>query len=204
MDDRTRGGRFLGADVWALLIGAMLSALFIGAPALGAASQDPAAETGVDLESMLGLDEELGEGMTIESETLQMTRLPDESRLLVFEQGVSVQQGQFELFADELMARYPAGATEPDRLEARGRVRVVQPGQRAWCEEADFDRASEQLVCRVSARLERGCDTVWGDVIELDLRAQRARVVGGARVQILGDGERKGCANAQADGGIEP
>ena len=204
MDDRTRGGRLQSAGVWVLLIGSLLSALCIGSAALAVSPQDPVAETGVDLESMLGLDEELGDGMTIESEILQMTRLPDESRLLVFEQGVSVQQGQFELFADELRARYPAGAPEPDRLEARGRVRVVQPGQRAWCEEAEFDRASEQLVCRVSARLERGCDTVWGDVIELDLRAQRARVVGGARVQILGDGERKGCTNAQADGEIEP
>ena len=204
MDDRTGGVRFGGGHLRPLAIGAMLSALLIGPPALGQSSQDSVAETGVDLESVLGLDEELGEGMTIESGVLQMSRLPDESRLLVFEQDVSVQQGQFELFADELKARYPPGATEPDRHEARGRVRVVQPGQRAWCEEADFDRRSEQLICRVSARLERGCDTVWGDEIELDLRAQRARVIGGARVQILGDGARPGCTKAQAALGVDP
>ena len=149
---------------------------------------------GSKVESLLGLSEGLGEEMTIESESLEIRRLADDRRLLVFEKGVSVQQADLSLYADALRAFYGPDDSEPERLEARGHVRVVLRDQRAWCEEADFDRSRDQIICRIGARLERGCDRVWGDRIVLDLTEERARVLGGAKVQIReSEEEGEGC-----------
>ena len=146
---------------------------------------------GSKVESLLGLSEGLGEEMTIESESLEIRRLADDRRLLVFEKGVSVQQADLSLYADALSAFYGPDDSEPERLEARGHVRVVLRDQKAWCEEADFDRSRDQIICRIGARLERGCDRVWGESIVLDLTEERARVLGGAKVQIR-DREEEG------------
>ena len=159
-------------------------ALFFLVLLLGHRDAWGAQDEGSKVESLLGLSEGLGEEMTIESESLEIRRLADDRRLLVFEKGVFVQQADLSLFADALSAFYGPNDSEPERLEARGHVRVVLRDQRAWCEEADFDRSRDQIICRIGARLERGCDRVWGESIVLDLTEERARVLGGAKVQI--------------------
>ena len=157
----------------------------LGMEAAGGGVRAAAAQNGgLTVESILGFSEGFGEEMTIESESLEIRRLADNGRILVFQKGVFVKQSELQLYADELSAFYGPKDSEPERLEARGHVRVVLRDQRAWCEEADFDREQDQIVCRIEARLERGCDTVWGEKIVLDLTEERARVLGGARVQI--------------------
>ncbi|MAJ58937.1 MAG: hypothetical protein CBC48_02625 [bacterium TMED88] len=175
-----------------------LVSLMGDSPAFGAQQGE-----GSKAESFLGLSEGLGEEMTIESESLEIRRLAGDRRLLVFEKGVFVQQADLSLYADALRAFYGPDDSEPERLEARGDVRVVLRDQRAWCEEADFDRSLDQIICRIGARLERGCDRVWGESIVLDLTEERARVLGGAKVQIRDGGEEgAGCLpNSGPSGG---
>ena len=81
-----------------------------------------AQDEGSKVESLLGLSEGLGDEMTIESESLEIRRLADDRRLLVFEKGVFVQQADLSLFADALSAFYGPNDSEPERLEARGEL----------------------------------------------------------------------------------
>lgn len=144
----------------------------------------------------LALRGESAEPLTIESEEVELTALDDGSRVLRFDRDVHARQGDLALHADELEAFYAPEESEPSRLTARGNVRIDQPGQRAYCDEAQYDRAAERLACRGNARLVQGCDVVRGESIEFDISADRARVLGGARVTI---GPREGAADCPAD-----
>ncbi len=165
-----------------------------GAPAPAAARDaDPAG-----LDSLLQLrGDRDGAPITIESDELELRALPDDGRVLLFERNVRVVQGDVELRADFLEAHYPSGESEPSRLAARGNVQVDQPGQRAWCAEAEYLRDMDRLTCRGDARLERACDVVRGDSIELDLGTERARVIGGARVEIRSRDAATGCRSEE-------
>lgn len=183
----------------ALLLACAL--LFTGGP--GASSNEgatPAVSAPRVGEEPSGLEPLLqlrGEGnataMTIESDELEMQALPNNERVLRFERNVRVRQGDLSLRADRLEAFYPADRGEPERLRASGAVRVDQPGQSAFCAEAEYRRDLDRLTCRGEARLVRGCDEVRGDAIEFDLGAERARVVGAAQVVISPPEDEGGC-----------
>lgn len=195
-------------------------ALAMGAPGPVADADVPAAEVddaaaesppeGTPSAGRSGLDSLLqlrGDGgstpITIESDELELRALPDDARVVVFERNVHVRQGDVELRADLLEAFYPPEESEPSRLAARGHVRVDQPGQRAYCAEAEYLRDVDRLTCRGDARLERGCDVVRGDSIEFDLSADRARVIGAARVVLGSRRAGEGCSSGAPAGSDE-
>ncbi|MBY0399467.1 hypothetical protein K2X89_04175 [Myxococcota bacterium] len=107
-----------------------------------------------------------------------------DDRKLVFEGGVWVKQDNVIVTSQHLEAEYVDGESEPSRLLARGAVHVEQGNRAARCDQAEYLRATSQLTCRGHAELVQGCDVVRGEVIVLDLGADRARVEGAASIVI--------------------
>jgi lipopolysaccharide transport protein LptA len=120
---------------------------------------------------------------SIESESLDVR---DEAglRRLVFSDRVRARRGDLSLEAAQLVAVYPAGASQPDRLEARGDVRFVQGGQSARCDSALYDRVRDHVTCRGNARFRDGGSELAGQVIEIDLGRETVKVHGGASLVI--------------------
>ncbi|MEZ4280625.1 MAG: LptA/OstA family protein [Myxococcota bacterium] len=107
-----------------------------------------------------------------------------EGRRLVFTGSVWVHQDDLTLRSDFLEAEYVEGESEPRQLVARGGVRVEQGNRSARCDLARYERASQQITCRGHAELVQGCDIVRGELIVLDLAANKARVEGAASIVI--------------------
>lgn len=105
-------------------------------------------------------------------------------RKLVFQGGVWVKQDNVIVTSDRLEAEYVDGESEPSRLLAQGSVHVEQGNRAARCDRAEYLRATSQLTCRGRAELVQGCDVVRGEVIVLDLAADKARVEGAASIVI--------------------
>ena len=105
-------------------------------------------------------------------------------RRLVFTGSVRVRQADLTLQSDFLEAEYVEGESEPRQLVARGTVRVEQGNRSARCDHARYERASQQVSCRGHAELVQGCDIVRGELIVLDLAANKARVEGAASIVI--------------------
>lgn len=110
-------------------------------------------------------------------------------RNLVFQRNVLVRQANVTLRSDRLEASYKKGESEPERLDARGRVFVDQGGRRARCDRAIYLRAAQQLRCVGHAELIQGCDIVRGESIEFMLDQDRARVEGAASIVIRPESE---------------
>lgn len=107
-----------------------------------------------------------------------------EGRRLVFTGSVWVRQDNLTLRSDFLEAEYVEGESEPRMLVARGTVRVEQDDRSARCDQAQYERASQQITCRGHAELVQGCDVVRGELIVLELAANKARVEGAASIVI--------------------
>jgi lipopolysaccharide export system protein LptA len=107
-----------------------------------------------------------------------------EGRRLVFTGSVWVHQDNLTLRSDFLEAEYVEGESEPRQLVARGAVRVEQGNRSARCDQARYERTSQQITCRGHAELVQGCDIVRGELIVLDLAANKARVEGAASIVI--------------------
>jgi lipopolysaccharide export system protein LptA len=145
------------------------------APAIRAGAEPPS--SAVD---RLGLAVKSGEPLQIRADTLEA--LPDSSGRdrVVFEQNVSVSQGDMELRCDWLEALYPPrpeGSSspvggQPERITARGHVRILQAGNEAHCSEAIFDNQTCSAECTARdgrATLRRGSDVIEADRIQFDL-----------------------------------
>lgn len=167
---------------------ALLVALL--APAVGA-DEPVAAQAAV---ARLGLDLESAAEMSIRSEELELLRADDGQERVVFRDGVRAVQGSLEITCDWLEAVYPAagdgsdpGSGGPERITARGSVRIRQQGVELECAEAIFDRATQRAVCRGGtrqARLRRPGGVVTGREIEFDGRTALFKVRGSASVTI--------------------
>ena len=107
-------------------------------------------------------------------------------RHLLFTDNVRVEQGDIELLTRRLDAYYEEGESQPERLEAKGDVQVVQGDRVAQCESATYLRAEQRVVCSGRARLVQGCDVVRGKRIEFDLEREHFTVLGAASV-VLGE-----------------
>lgn len=107
-----------------------------------------------------------------------------EGRRLVFTGGVWVRQDNLTLRSDFLEAEYVEGESEPRRLVARGAVQVEQGNRSARCDLAEYLRETQKITCRGHAELVQGCDVVRGELIVLDLAANKARVEGAASIVI--------------------
>ncbi len=123
-----------------------------------------------------------------------------EGRKLIFQHNVRVRQGDVSLESDHLEAEYRKGQTEPDRLIARGSVRVDQGNRQARCDRAVYLRLEQRLICEGRAELIHGCDVVRGELIEFDLAGDQAYVKGAASIVIRPvDGQAQTCAFAEAE-----
>jgi hypothetical protein len=102
-------------------------------------------------------------------------------------------QGDLRIDCSWLEARYGKDRTGgPERITARGDVRIRQPGVEVLCEEAVFERAQKRARCMggpAGASVRRGEDVVVGREIEFDLERSVFRVRGGATVTIEGRAE---------------
>ncbi|MCG8590595.1 MAG: hypothetical protein MJE66_14990 [Proteobacteria bacterium] len=119
--------------------------------------------------------------VAIQSNELEVVT-SNEERHLRFRDNVRVTQGDLTLTTQQLEAFYPKGQSQPERLVARGAVRVRQGERRARCDEATYQRSQDLVVCRGHAHLFERCDEVRGDEIRFDLARERVHVVGAASV----------------------
>ena len=106
------------------------------------------------------------------------------ARRLMFRNNVSVEQDGMTITSTRLEAFYPPNGNQPDRLVAEGDVRLAKGERVARCARATYERKREVLTCEGSAELQQGKSRLSGDVIEIDLGADRVRVRGAAAVTL--------------------
>jgi lipopolysaccharide export system protein LptA len=155
----------------------------VGDDPAASVGDDPAASAG-NSRAPFGFDFGGGdEPLAIESEELEVVQ-KDGRRRLVFSKNVRVRQGELQLSSALLEAVYPDDGGQPDRLVAEGDVQLAQGNQKAHCDRLDYDRLNERLVCRGNAWFQDGENRLSGEVIHIDLRADKVKVKGGATVLI--------------------
>lgn len=111
-------------------------------------------------------------------------------RRLSFVGNVGAEQGEIRLRCDRLEAFYPTGASQPERIIARGSVRVQQGERTASCTEAIFYRAEDRIVCTGSpAELTERCSRAEAEKITFYLESEKLEMVRG---KVLG----RECAEA--------
>ena len=173
------------------LAGAILAGLGYTPESTDVSAPPPAASTRSKSRRLLAGDEPI----TIQSDELEVIQ-QDDSRHIIFDRNVLVTQGDVTLRSEKLDAYYSAGASQPDRLVATGRVRVSQGDRKGRCERAVYRRADQTLVCSGRAEVVQGCERLRGSKIEFDLARDRVRVTGAASVLIQPDAAdgTSGCA----------
>lgn len=106
------------------------------------------------------------------------------TRRLLFRNHVSVEQDGMTITSTRLEAFYPPDGNQPDRLVAEGDVRLAKGERVARCARAVYERKRDLLTCEGGAELQQGDSRLSGDVIEIDLGADRVRVRGAAAVML--------------------
>jgi lipopolysaccharide transport protein LptA len=126
--------------------------------------------------------------LKINSDSLEAVQ-KDGKRKLVFKQNVHVQQGDLSIRCGLLEAFYPKDGNQPDRLVARGHVRMTQAAQdqSASCDLAVYDRVRDRFTCKGNASFRDGDNTLRGSEIEVDLKRETVVVKGGAELFIHPD-----------------
>jgi lipopolysaccharide export system protein LptA len=122
--------------------------------------------------------------VSIEAEALEVEESEDGARTLQFKQRVRVEQADLRLRAASLEAAYPAGAKQPERITARGGVRIQKGDREARCDRAEYRRRAQKIFCRGHASVRDGADTLTGELIVLDLANERITVSGATRVAL--------------------
>jgi lipopolysaccharide transport protein LptA len=113
--------------------------------------------------------------ISIKSDSLEATE-EDGRRRLVFVGDVRVDQDGVNITADQLIADYPKGSSQPSKMMAMGSVRVLQGTQEARCDRGSYERSTEMVVCCGDAELLDGRNRVQGSCIEFDLSGDTVRV----------------------------
>ena len=159
--------------------------------AAGAAAQERPSDPGNAL-NRLGLAKASDRPMVIESDELE-ARVDAQGRdWVIFQKNVRVRQGEMSLHCDWLEAVYPkrdSGRTsggKPERITARGDVRIEQSGGVAHCTQAVFENQICSAVCVTQggqAQLERSQDRITADRIVFDLCTGVLKAVGNVHVR---------------------
>ena len=152
---------------------------------------------GVD-QTSLGITIRKDAPLNIRSNELEAVQ-EGKSRRFVFTGDVKVTQDDLSLTSDRLDAFYPDGASQPERLVAKGRVVVTQQDKRASCDEATFLNREQRVFCRGSAEMSQGQDRVRGKEIEIDIDSNKMFVRGGAEVRIQPKTEATAASGGAAD-----
>ena len=128
------------------------------------------------------------EPLEITSNELEVITQED-SKLIIFRENVHAVQGDVTMVSDYLEAFYPSGASDPDRLNARGRVKVIDLEREIRCREASYLRATEIITCIGDAIMIQGCDEVRGAKIVFNLNDERVTVFGGVSMTLRPEDE---------------
>jgi lipopolysaccharide transport protein LptA len=134
-------------------------------------------------QALFDLGWDAGKPLSIHSDELEYVQGKGVRRLL-FRNNVSVEQDGLTISSARLEAFYPPNGSQPDRLVAEGDVRLAKGERVARCARAIYERAREVLTCEGGAELQQGESRLSGDVIEIDLAADRLRVRGAASVTL--------------------
>ena len=161
----------------------------IEAAAAAAAAAAPA-EGAERIRSLFDMGWDSDKPISIRSDELEYVRSEGERRL-VFRREVNVEQDGLTIRSSRLEAFYPAEGSQPERLVAEGEVLLAKGDRSVRCQRVVYERRRELLTCEGGAELQQGKNRLSGDVIEIDLGADRVRVRGGAAVT-LEDAARKG------------
>lgn len=138
------------------------------------------------------------EPIEIVSDQLEVVAVGN-ARQFTFTDHVRVVQGDMQLLAGQLEAFYPEGASQPERLDARREVRLIEGDLEVRCDEVTYLREAGLVICRGDALLLQGCDEVRGQKIEFYLDEERVKVVGAASVVLRFDEENQSsCARGEA------
>ena len=173
-----------------LLLGCALALVMLGsALAEDVATGGPKAEIPLERTAQrLGLSVSRDAPITITSDELDLARGENGLEQVVFRRNVRVVQGDLRLSCDWLQAEYPDGAGgRPERIVARGAVRMLQQGSEVRCTEAIFNADACEAVFTSSkgpAELRRGDNVIKGDKIVFDLCTGFLKVRGSARVDV--------------------
>jgi lipopolysaccharide transport protein LptA len=132
---------------------------------------------------LFGLGWDNRKPLSIRSDELEY--VPGEgSRRLLFRRNVRVEQDGMTITSARLEAVYPPQGSQPERLVADGDVRLAKGDRSARCDRAVYDRGKALLTCEGGAEFHEGRNRLSGDVIEIDLGADRVRVRGAAAVTL--------------------
>lgn len=153
----------------------------VAAPATGGGS-------GAAKDDRFGIRFDGDRPLSIRADELEAIR-SDGARQLRFSKNVVVTQDDVTIRSSKLEAFYPPESSQPDRLVARGRVRMTQGESEVRCDQASYVRAEDMLVCNGNAELRDADGCVAGERIEFDLAKETVKVLGGARVVMGGEGD---------------
>lgn len=136
----------------------------------------------------LGLRLDKSQPYSIRADEFEVVREASGAERFTFQRNVEFLQGDLRMECDWAEALQPSSAASgPDRVVARGNVRLHWSGGEATCADAEFDRKAQRVLCRGGeqpARVVRGDDVVGGREIELDLAHAVYKVRGGATVMM--------------------
>jgi lipopolysaccharide transport protein LptA len=119
------------------------------------------------------------EPIEIQADTLDAQTVSG-GRRLSFSGHVNAVQGEISLQCERLEAFYPSGASEPDKLIAKGGIRVKQRDRTASCDEAVFYRSEDKLVCTGNpAELTEECNRAEAERITFYLDSEKVEMVRG-------------------------
>lgn len=108
--------------------------------------------------------------------TAQQLEVLQQQRQSIFTGDVVAKQGEMTLSAEKLIVFLQQDQDQIERLEAIGRVRVVQLDRIATAEKAVFYQLEERLVLSGNAEVTQGQNKISGDEITLYLKENRSLV----------------------------
>lgn len=122
--------------------------------------------------------------ITINSDRLEAD---DATRRVRFVGQVSVRQGEFTLYAQEVVVVYAEGRREIDQVQANGEVRILQGSRLATGNQAVLYNREGRIVLKGTAKVHQGQDFIQGDEITVYLNEDRSVVSGqqGSRVNAV-------------------
>ena len=172
----------------------LCAALLLAARVAAGADAAPEADGSGTAVERLGLTMDSRAPLEIRADELEALPDPGGRDRVIFQQNVRVSQGDMLLHCNWLEAIYPKRPEgsekpvggQPERITARGAVRIVQAGNEAQCSEAIFDNQTCSAECTASdgrATLRRGDDTIEADRIFFDLCKGLLKARGNVRIQ---------------------
>jgi lipopolysaccharide export system protein LptA len=102
-------------------------------------------------------------------------------RTALFSGNVVATRGEMTLYAEQLTLFFAeqgerGSQQRVERIEARGKVCVVEGGRIAKADELDYRQTEQEIVLRTNVSIQEGENLVTGDEIILDLRQNQTQV----------------------------